>query len=124
VNMEALLIASGQNVKRLLTFEGRRPKKTAQVAALRPPVPTGYEISRTREHRSSRSWLRMRAFSTRWQAKRRRCTSWFSDRFDLFPGDDVDCLGRSVRSPRVFVWRCPRRWRPHTRSSSLGGDAG
>jgi hypothetical protein len=69
VNMEALLIASGQNVKRLLTFEGRRPKKTAQVAALRPPVPTGYEISRTREHHSSRSWLRMRAFSTRWQAK-------------------------------------------------------
>jgi transposase len=68
VNMEALLIASGQNVKRLLTFEGRRPKKTAQVAALRPPVPTGYEISRTRQHRSSRSWLRMRAFSTRWQA--------------------------------------------------------
>jgi hypothetical protein len=67
--MEALLIASGQNVKRLLTFEGRRPKKTAQVAALRPPVPTGHEISRTREHRSSRSWLQMRAFSTRWQAE-------------------------------------------------------
>jgi transposase len=63
VNIEALLIASGQNVKRLLTFEGRRPKKRAQVAALlRPPVTTGYEISRTREHRSSRSWRRMRAF--------------------------------------------------------------
>ena len=68
VNIEALLIASGQNVKRLLTFGGRRPKKLAQAAALCPPVATGYEISRTREHRSSRSWLRMRAFSTAWQA--------------------------------------------------------
>lgn len=38
VNIEALLIASGQNVKRLLTFGGRRPKKLAQAAALRPPV--------------------------------------------------------------------------------------
>jgi hypothetical protein len=54
VNIEALLIASGQNVKRLLTFEGRRPKKLAQAAALRPPVATSHEISRTREHRSSR----------------------------------------------------------------------
>jgi transposase len=54
VNIEALLIASGQNVKRVLTFEGRRPKKLAQAAALRPPVATSHEISRTREHRSSR----------------------------------------------------------------------
>jgi hypothetical protein len=29
VNVEALLIASGQNVKRVLTFEGRGPKKLA-----------------------------------------------------------------------------------------------
>jgi transposase len=56
VNIEALLIASGQNVKRLLTFGQRRPKKLAQAAALRPAVVLGYEISRTREHRSSRSW--------------------------------------------------------------------
>jgi hypothetical protein len=62
VNIEALLIASGQNVKRLLTFGNRRPKKLAQVTALRPPITTGHEISRTREHRSSRSWRRMSAF--------------------------------------------------------------
>jgi len=37
VNAEALLIASGQNVKRLLTFGYRRPRRTAQTAALRPP---------------------------------------------------------------------------------------
>jgi len=34
VNMKALLIASGRNVKRLLAFGGRRPKKRAQAAAL------------------------------------------------------------------------------------------
>nr|MDQ5819476.1 transposase [Actinomycetota bacterium] len=56
VNMEALLIASGQNVKRLLDFGGRRPKKLAQAAALRPPTTPGHEISRTRKHRAERSW--------------------------------------------------------------------
>jgi hypothetical protein len=56
VNIEALLITSGQNVKRLLTFGERRPKKLAQAAALRPQVAIGHEISRAREHRSSRSW--------------------------------------------------------------------
>jgi hypothetical protein len=62
VNIEVLLIASGQNVKRLLAFGGRRPKKLAQAAALRPPVATIHEISRTREHRSGRSWSPTRAF--------------------------------------------------------------
>jgi transposase len=37
-NTEALMIAAGQNAKRLLTFGGRRPKKAAQAAALRPPA--------------------------------------------------------------------------------------
>jgi hypothetical protein len=62
VNIEALQIASGQNVKRLLAFGGRRPKKLAQVAALRPPTTTGYEISRAGEHRSRRSWRPTKAF--------------------------------------------------------------
>ncbi len=62
VNIEALLIASGQNVKRLLAFGGRRPKKLAQAAALRPPTATGHQISRAREHRSSRSWRPTKAF--------------------------------------------------------------
>jgi transposase len=56
VNMEALLIASGQNVKRLLAFGGCRPKKLAQAAALRPPSASGHEIGCARRHRSSRSW--------------------------------------------------------------------
>jgi hypothetical protein len=68
VNIEALLIASGQNAKRLLAFGGRRPKKIAQLAALRPPVATGHEISRPQEHRSSRFWKPTGTFSTRWQA--------------------------------------------------------
>jgi len=62
VNIEALLIASGQNVKRLLTFGEWRPKKLAQAAALRPPVCTIHQISRTPEHWSSRSWSPTRAF--------------------------------------------------------------
>jgi hypothetical protein len=57
VNIEALVIASGQNVKRLLAFGGRRPKKLAQVAALlRPPSASGHKIRCAREHRSSCSW--------------------------------------------------------------------
>jgi hypothetical protein len=55
VNIEALLIASGQNVKRLLAFGGRKPKKWAQAAALRPPSASGHKIRCARERRSSRS---------------------------------------------------------------------
>jgi transposase len=67
VNTEALFVASGQNIKRLLALGGRRPKKLAQAAAVRPLVVTGHEIGRAREHRSSRSWkIQRRHFSTRW----------------------------------------------------------
>lgn len=37
VNAEALMIAAGQNIKRLLAFRNRGPGRMAQVAALRPP---------------------------------------------------------------------------------------
>ncbi len=37
VNCEVLITASGQNIKRLLTFGSRGPRRPAQVAALRPP---------------------------------------------------------------------------------------
>ena len=37
VNAETLMIAAGQNVKRLVAFGPRRPKKVAMVVALRPP---------------------------------------------------------------------------------------
>jgi hypothetical protein len=63
VNIEALLIATGQNVKRLLAFfGGRRPKRLAQAAALRPPTATGHRISRAWEHRAERSWPPSRVF--------------------------------------------------------------
>jgi hypothetical protein len=56
VNIEALLIASGRNVKRLLAFGGRRPKKRAQAATLlRSPSASGHKIKCAREHSSSRS---------------------------------------------------------------------
>jgi transposase len=45
VNSEALMIASGQNIKRLVSFGSGGPKKTAMVAALRPPEkPPPYPI--------------------------------------------------------------------------------
>ncbi len=37
VNTEALMTATGQNIKRLLAFGGSAPKRLAQAAALRPP---------------------------------------------------------------------------------------
>ena len=40
VNFEAMVIAAGQNVKRLLTFWGRGPRRLAQAQALRLPAPT------------------------------------------------------------------------------------
>src|SRR5829696_5723700 len=40
VNVEALVIAAGQNIKRLLAFSGRRPKNLVQAQALRPPALT------------------------------------------------------------------------------------
>jgi transposase len=46
VNAEAMVIATGQNIKRLLTFSGGRPRKLAQVEALRPPAPTSWANSR------------------------------------------------------------------------------
>jgi hypothetical protein len=39
VNVEALMTAAGQNIKRLLTFSGRGPRKLAQAVALRLPAP-------------------------------------------------------------------------------------
>ena len=52
VNVEALLIGAGQNIKRLLTFGERGPRRLAQVAALRRPTPDPYnESCSVRKHR-------------------------------------------------------------------------
>ena len=60
VNAEALMIASGQNVKRLVAFSSGRPKKIAMVAALRPPEkPSPHPL---RRHRT----IPARRFSTGW----------------------------------------------------------
>jgi transposase len=56
VNVEALLIASGQNIKRLVTAGDRRPRKLAQAVALRPPEPA----SRCGLHLSDRPPFRPR----------------------------------------------------------------
>ncbi|MDQ3430076.1 MAG: IS1182 family transposase, partial [Actinomycetota bacterium] len=46
VNVEAMVIAAGQNVKRLLAFWGGGPRRSAQAVALRPPVPASLANSR------------------------------------------------------------------------------
>jgi hypothetical protein len=65
VNAEALLIAAGQNIKRLLTFGERGPRRLAQVAALRQPVPSPYKFRRARRHHKRILWTSSESFSTR-----------------------------------------------------------
>ena len=75
VNIETLLVAFGQNVKRLLTFGHRHPRKKAQVAALRPPSrPTSMLLTRGKGYfRPPRRPSRRSA--TAWQAKSRTFTN-------------------------------------------------
>ncbi len=62
VNAEALLIGSGQNIKRLLTYAHRDPRRPAQVAALRQPAPNPYEFCDVRRHRKRGAWHLARVF--------------------------------------------------------------
>jgi transposase len=67
VNAEAMVIATGQNIKRLLTFSGRRPRKLAQVEALRLSAPTSWANSRLlRGDHRRRSAPLLARFSTGW----------------------------------------------------------
>lgn len=52
VNAEVLLVAAGQNLKRLLLFGDRRPRNPAQLAALCPPAATHLDSRRFGRHRS------------------------------------------------------------------------
>ncbi len=63
VNAEALLIAAGQNLKRLLAFGYRGPRRPAQVGALRQLAPNPGELGAVREHRKGHS-RRSAGFST------------------------------------------------------------
>ncbi len=71
VNAEAMVTAAGQNIKRLLTFSGKGPRKLAQVEALRPPAPTPSANSRLLQgsHRRRSAPLLAR-FSTGWTVLR------------------------------------------------------
>jgi hypothetical protein len=56
VNAEALLIAAGQNIKRLLTYGHRGPRRGAQVLALRRPALDSYKFCGVRKHRRRCPW--------------------------------------------------------------------
>jgi hypothetical protein len=62
VNTEALLIAAGQNVKRLLASGHSGPMQPAQVVALRQPVLTPYKFRRARRHHKRCSGRPARVF--------------------------------------------------------------
>ena len=62
VNTEALRIAAGQNVKRLLTYGQRGPRREAQVVALPRPASNPYEPRSVRKHRNRRAWRPARVF--------------------------------------------------------------
>jgi transposase len=62
VNAEALLIASGQNLKRLLAFGYRGPRRPAQVVALRQPALNAYGLRGVRRHRKRHSRRPARVF--------------------------------------------------------------
>ncbi len=62
VNAEALLIASGQNIKRLLAFGYRGPRRPAQVGALRQPAPDPYKFRGVRRRRKRYSRRPARVF--------------------------------------------------------------
>ncbi len=62
VNAEALLIAAGQNIKRLLTYGERGPRRRTQVAALRQPTPNTYGFCSARKHLKRYAWRPPRVF--------------------------------------------------------------
>ncbi len=68
VNAEALLVAAGQNVKRLLTFGHRRPRRTAQAAALRPSRRPSSHAARTIRRCFGRRGTSFKRSATGWQA--------------------------------------------------------
>jgi transposase len=112
VNAEALLIATGQNIKRLLTFSGKGPRKMAQVEALRPPAPTSWANGRLlrSSHRRSSTPLLAR-FSTGWGILRSwtsalRCSKKFATRSQRPSyGKDSYFRGYAGRNRRVCCLR-------------------
>jgi hypothetical protein len=67
VNIEALMIAAGQNIKRLLAWHGRGPNPMGQVAALPLPEPT----QRSGSEPARRDWRPYRRRTQRWVAQER-----------------------------------------------------
>ncbi len=66
VNTEVLITASGQNIKRLLAFGGRSPRRPAQVVALRPPERPAHRLDLRELRRHRRTYPRyLPRFSTR-----------------------------------------------------------
>ena len=102
MNIEALLIASGQNIKRLVAARGRSPRKPAQVAALRRPDP----VSRCRPHLSDRRPLRLPNSSVFQHAgKLRRATRPGEELGPGLFGQLQPGMGGACRRAQAAHWR-------------------
>jgi hypothetical protein len=90
VNIEALVIAAGQNVKRLLVWRARGPRSVAQAMTLRrlEPPPLCYRNRVRRRHRCVPRSVK-RSFSTSWSGPTASLSS------ELLSDLDFEC-----RSPR------------------------
>ena len=62
MNVEALLVASGQNIKQLLAFGARRQRRKAQAAALRPPRRSSSHTARAKRRFFGRRAVQSEAF--------------------------------------------------------------
>jgi hypothetical protein len=92
VNAEAPMIATGQNIKRLLSFGGSTPKKLAQAVALQPPDRPLPALA----HRSFRDHRRKRRVVLRFS------TSWFVYETNQRPGPTDPKTGCGHISKRVI----------------------
>ena len=80
VNAEALIVASGQNIKRLLTFGSRGPRRPAQVAALRSPQRPSHRLDLREFRVGRRTYARCPPpFSTSWVLPRTRVNNPSAD---------------------------------------------
>ena len=102
VNAEALLIAAGQNIKRLLTYGHRGPRRGVQVVALRRPALDSYKFCGLRKHRKRCPWRPARVFNSLECSRKRSFRSTGSRKMGF---------KRDIASRRRPVRRTSARWR-------------
>ncbi|MBA3426119.1 MAG: transposase [Rubrobacter sp.] len=123
VNIEALLIAAGQNIKRLVAARDRGPRKLAQVAVLRPPDP----VSHCRPHLTAGfSFFRRDKgiFQQPEPGKLRVAGAWLCSVARCQPGDGDDCTTRNCDTEGTSSRGLWRTWASSTGATGAGSKTG